>query len=70
MICFKCGRLGHKEDACRAFEYSSSAIKANDDTQHIHKVEVLKDQVNTRPEMKDKYGAWMLVQKQGHKAPS
>lgn len=63
-ICFKCGKLGHKEGGCDLFQ-GSVALTAECELQE-NAGDMVKKPTQapiSRPEEVDKYGAWMMVQR-------
>lgn len=67
-ICFKCGKLGHKEEQCPAFirEVSSSNGQAMEQIQE----ESTRHSTTKNQVTEERYGAWMLVQKQARQTTS
>lgn len=61
MVCFKCGKLGHNEEAC------NPAISTNSDSMAVDRVaqeeQMALANANPRPEEKEDFGSWMLVKK-------
>lgn len=69
MICFKCDRLGHKEENCKIFR-TSNAIERDEGLKHPNNEHVKAQEekvVKDRPEVNDKYGAWMMTQRSTRK---
>lgn len=60
LICFKCGRLGDREDNCHQFLGKETSTVAD-------KIEVPKKKDEGGSNHSGTYGAWMLVQKPGRK---
>ncbi|XP_021738160.1 uncharacterized protein LOC110704649 [Chenopodium quinoa] len=62
-ICFKCGHLEHKEDACTLFKKTAGG-EGSEKAQGAHPVVGQGDRNDTkRPKEQGKYGTWMLVQR-------
>ncbi|XP_021771780.1 uncharacterized protein LOC110735912 [Chenopodium quinoa] len=61
LICFKCGKLGHKDEQCDQFNAPKSD-EVEGASQGIGK-----SPVNNRPEVTYSYGSWMIVQRSSRK---
>ena len=63
-ICFKCGHLGHKEDGCAVFGKPADGMGGNPViNQDKPRAASSSNPMTIRPNVTEKYGAWMLVQK-------
>ena len=61
MIFFKCGRQGHKEDACVLEKNTTSE-------EGLQQAFTIPDKADTSMEVKERnYGGWMLVKKPGRR---
>ncbi|XP_021747123.1 uncharacterized protein LOC110712972 [Chenopodium quinoa] len=65
MICFKCGKLGHKEEQCDILHKDENSSNAHDNVLHNNDISRAKA---SKPEVHDQFGAWMIVQR-GSKKP-
>ena len=68
LICFKCGHLGHKEDACNVFrthQRDNSESIINPDA--ANGIVLRKTESVSPPEVTEKYGNWMMVTRSGRK---
>ena len=68
MVCFKCGRLGHKGDNCEAVGQGISVPRGMEGD--ISKLDKGAPPKQVRPEVNTSYGDWMLVQKNGRRTPA
>lgn len=63
LICFKCGHLGHKDIDCSIFKESEVVENGNKVQEGtVAKVDA-QNGAHPRPEERDQYGTWMLVQR-------
>jgi len=60
MICFKCGKQGHKEEGCPTYpnNHEQSTEQRNE-----HNVRSDNDELPKKPEEQATYGSWMMVKK-------
>ncbi|XP_021735755.1 uncharacterized protein LOC110702357 [Chenopodium quinoa] len=67
LICFKCGKLGHKEDQCGNFANEEVGHQGNSDANsgvHVNK----NHGKEKHPKIHESYGAWMIVQRSTRKS--
>ena len=64
-ICFKCGKLGHREDSCSI--YPTEENRGSADHDKGPQIDPTKATLMHRPECTEEFGPWMLVKKLIHK---